>query len=144
MTRGRKKISTRRNGFTLVEMVVTLSVMGLIAAITLPNFNGYLRHQRVIGMRNQLIADMYYARSLAISNRRTFAIRFQADRYVIVDTTNNKVARTIMTPSGVQVVAAGNANFYAWGLSDATNITLSGSSARTVVTLMPTGSVEHD
>lgn len=144
MTTGRQKRTGDRRGFTLIEMSVVVGIIGLITAITLPAFSSYLRRERITGLRNQMVSDIYYARSLAIANRRTFAMQIQEDRYLIVDTSDGSVTRTIMTPRGLTLEAPSNPNFYAWGLADAVDITLTGSHETKTITLMPTGAVEHD
>jgi prepilin-type N-terminal cleavage/methylation domain-containing protein len=144
MKRTRQIRAGNRKGFTLVEMIVVVAMIGLIMAITLPNFAGFLRRERIMGLRSQLVSDLYYARSLAIANRRTFAVEFQPGEYRIVDTSDGSVERTIEAPRGVEFEAGANANFYAWGLADAVNITLRGSHETTVVSVMPTGAVDHE
>ncbi len=132
-----------RAGYTLTEIMVVVAVIGIMTAIAVPAFSGYLKRTRLDGARNQMIADIYYARSLAISNRRTFSMQFQPDSYSIVDTSDGSVVRTITAPSGVAFAADVNPNFYAWGLSDAANITMSGNAGTKGVSVLPTGSVEH-
>jgi prepilin-type N-terminal cleavage/methylation domain-containing protein len=131
------------SGYTLVEMMITVAVIGVLAAIVVPNFSGYLKRTREAGTRNQLMTDMYYARSLAIAKRRTIRIDFTAGQYQVIDTVDNSVERTTNAPQGVTFAASANPNFYAWGLADAAAITLTGSSGAEVVTLLPTGTVEH-
>jgi len=132
-----------RAGYTLTEIMVVVAVIGIMTAIAVPAFSGYLKRTRLDGARNQMIADIYYARSLAISKRRTFAVQFQPDSYRIVDTSDGSVVRTIAAPSGVAFAADVNPNFYAWGLSDAASITLTGNFGTKAVSVLPTGSVEH-
>lgn len=131
-------------GYTLAEMMIVVSVIGILTAIAVPAFTGYLRHTRLDGCRNQLVSDIYYARSLAIAQRKTFAIRFTDSQYQIVDTTNGSVVRTTNAAPGVTFAASANPNFYAWGLSDASNITVSsGVGGTRTVDVLPTGSVDH-
>jgi Tfp pilus assembly protein FimT len=119
-------------------------VIGLLTAIAVPAFTGYLRSSRLQGSRNQLISDIYYTRSLAIAQRKTFAIHFQDDQYQIVDTTNGTVVRTTPAAPGVTFAATADPNFYAWGLSDASDITIAnGSLGSKIVSVLPTGSVDH-
>jgi prepilin-type N-terminal cleavage/methylation domain-containing protein len=132
-----------RDGYTLVEMMVTIAVIGLLAAIVVPNFSGYLKRTREAGSRNQLMTDIYYARSLAIAKRRTVRIDFTDTQYRVIDTIDNSVERTTDAPNGVTFAATSNPNFYAWGLADAADITLTGSSGAVVLSVLPTGTVEH-
>jgi prepilin-type N-terminal cleavage/methylation domain-containing protein len=130
-------------GFTLTEMMIVVSIVGVLAAITVPNFSAYLRHTREVGSRNQLMSDLYYARSLAIAKRRTMQVTFADNQYQVIDTVDGTVERTTNAPSGVTFAATANPNFYAWGLADAVDITLTGSDGASTVTLLPSGSVQH-
>ena len=62
--RTRQKMPSRR-GFTLVEMMVIIGLMGLIAAIAVPSFNGYLRANEVDTIADRITSDMALARSLS-------------------------------------------------------------------------------
>ncbi len=130
-------------GFTVVELMVVVAIIGILTAITVPNFSGYLKRQRQVGSRNQLMTDIYYARSMAIAKRRTMQINFANDQYQVVDTVDGTVERTTNAPDGITFAASNNPNFYAWGLADAADITVAGSTSSVVVSVLPSGSVEH-
>jgi len=130
-------------GYTLAEMMVVLVVIGIMAAIVIPNFSGYMQRQREAGSSNQLMSDIYYARSLAIAKHRTMRIDFTDQQYQVVDTVNGSVEKTIDAPPGVTFAASNNPNFYAWGLADAADITVTGSASTSTVSVLPSGSVEH-
>jgi prepilin-type N-terminal cleavage/methylation domain-containing protein len=136
-----RKIDTA--GFTLTEMMIVVSIVGILAAITVPNFAEYLRRTREAGSQNQLMSDLYYTRSLAIAKRRTMQVTFTDSQYQVIDTVDGTVERTRNAPRGVIFNATVNPNFYAWGLADAADITLTGSDGARTVTLLPSGSVEH-
>jgi Tfp pilus assembly protein FimT len=126
-----------------MEMMIVVSAIGIIMAIAVPSFSRYLRRTRVAGSSSQLMADIYFARSLAIAQRKTIMIQFTDSNYQIVDTTDGSVERTREAPAGITFATTGDPNFYAWGLADATDITIAGSSWSRIVNLLPTGSVSH-
>lgn len=57
-------------GFTLLELMITISVIAILAAIALPSFQATLRSNRMATTSNELIAAMSLARSEAVKNTR--------------------------------------------------------------------------
>ncbi len=125
-----------------MEIMIVVVIIGLLAAIAVPSFSGYLRRTRVEGSRNQLIADCYFARSLAISRRETVTMVFAADSYVIQNG-GGTVFRTTPAQEGVTFAASDDPNFYAWGLADAVDVTVDGPSNSQSVSISPTGVARH-
>lgn len=60
----------RQNGFTLVELMITVVVLGVLATIAFPSFQSTIRSNRIATTSNDLIASMALARSEAVKNRR--------------------------------------------------------------------------
>lgn len=56
----------RQSGFTLLELMVTISVLAILLALGLPSFQGSLRSNRVATATNEMIASISLARSEAI------------------------------------------------------------------------------
>ena len=52
-------------GFTLLEMMVSISVLAVIVAIAVPNLAGFVRSSRVRAAQSELVASMMLARSEA-------------------------------------------------------------------------------
>lgn len=56
----------RRAGFTLIELVITLAVIGIVVVVALPSFQGFVLDNRLSAQTNDLVADLMFARSEAI------------------------------------------------------------------------------
>ena len=58
----------RGAGFSLVELMITLVVLAILAAVVFPNFEGVMRSNRVATTTNELLASLSLARAEAIKN----------------------------------------------------------------------------
>lgn len=72
------KISKRgdENGFTLVELMVTLAVLAILASIALPSMGSFFDKRRVIETAEELYGNMQQARMESISRFRTVYVKF--------------------------------------------------------------------
>ena len=132
------------NGFTLIETMVIVAIIGMLAGLGVPALSQYVQRQRVVGARNTLIADIQYARSLAIARRATYRIDFGATQYQIIENGPENVVKTATAPDGVTYAAGANPNFYPWGLTDPVNIVVGNPRKSSNVNLLPNGTVSHD
>jgi type IV fimbrial biogenesis protein FimT len=57
----------RLTGVTLIELLVTIALLGILAALAVPGFADVLRRQSVESMREEMVASLGLARVEAIS-----------------------------------------------------------------------------
>ena len=62
---------TSQKGFTLYELMITLTIVGVVSAIGVPNMIEYSQNSRMTGTANDLHAAFHFARSEA-SRAKTF------------------------------------------------------------------------
>ena len=64
------------HGFTLIELMVSLTVAGILLAIAVPAFNSFLQNDRDTGQANSLVESLTYARSEAVKRASPNGITF--------------------------------------------------------------------
>ena len=78
MTAPRTATARRAPGFTLVELLVVLAVLGLVMAVAVPRFAAGNPALSVRSAGGSLVAGLQSARNLAITENRT--VRLEVDR----------------------------------------------------------------
>ena len=69
----------RSRGFTLVELITALAVLGILVALAVANFNDATLSARLNGFANSLVASAQVARSEAIKRNSTIRLCASAD-----------------------------------------------------------------
>ncbi len=70
-------------GFTLMEVVVTIAIIGILTAIAIPNYLSYRPKQQLNRAVNEYHSLLQNARLMAIKNRGNCTITFAASSYSI-------------------------------------------------------------
>ena len=65
----------KNKGFTLIELMVTLAVLGIITAMAAPSFGNMLNRQDLNKSSQELIAILNKARSVAVLERRVVEVK---------------------------------------------------------------------
>ena len=64
------------SAFTLIELLVVISILGIMAALTVPVLKNFAKSDATLGASRQLLDDVARARQLAISQRTTVYMVF--------------------------------------------------------------------
>lgn len=74
----------KQTGFSLIEMLLVISVMAILAGLVIPNSNPTI-HDQLQATAQIMAADLAYARSLAVTHASRYQVEFDTseNRYVI-------------------------------------------------------------
>lgn len=65
-----------RRGLTVVELMVSLAIVVVLAAIAVPSMRDYVARKRVEGVAQELVTDLRWLRTLRTQRNETVGIRF--------------------------------------------------------------------
>lgn len=86
----------RRSGFTLIELMVAVAVLAIVVALAAPSLRRYVEVQRLRAVNSQLVTDLQFARSEAVSRNARVRVTFRGDAsqscYSIYTYSNNLVS----------------------------------------------------
>lgn len=103
------------HGLTLVEMLVTVTVLAILLAIVVPSIQTTLDRRRLIGAADNLLTDLRYAQSESVKRNEVFVMSLTqgtAWRYSILGPTGSNFASKTVTSSdysGTSLTAGANA-----------------------------------
>lgn len=104
-TPGRSHLLNQQ-GFTLIEMLMVVAIMGTLVAMTALISPGFIRHQKAEAGIAQALEVIRSARETAISQRRNVQIRFIGTNVIETRRENlpsgTTVLRTVQFENGIQ------------------------------------------
>jgi len=123
------------SGFTLIELMITLALVGIIAAFAVPSFSTMIANSRLVSVSNDLVGVLNYARSEAVKTGRRVIVSptdgadwangvsmwidnnaTGAPGYIATMQDSEELRRTSGAPGAVTVTSTSNLEFTGGGL----------------------------
>ena len=135
-------------GYTLIEVLVGLTIIGIVFSAGFVSFREFSRRQTVVGVAKQIKGDLRLAQSSAISGKKPTDCTaiLNGFNFRVVDVSNYALeadcrgalapamVKNVTLPSGVTISVSPSPNPIVFkALGQGTNITLGGSATLTLI-----------
>ena len=96
-----------RHGFSVLELVVVLALVGILAAIALPGWSRLLPSYQLDGSVRQVQSELHGIKMRAVSVNTAFQLAYLADASQYMIQSDGKVLATKPLPEGIVITKAG-------------------------------------
>jgi prepilin-type N-terminal cleavage/methylation domain-containing protein len=86
-----KSFLESKKGFTLIEIIITMAIIGIVSAIAIPNFSKWKEKHEIEGQAQKVYFDLMLARTAAIKSNNDVRVTFNlvANTYTVHEDSNN-------------------------------------------------------
>lgn len=98
-----KRMNAR--GFTLLELMIVISIIGILAAVTWPKLSGVKADFRLRTASRACVLDIRYAQQLSMDTKEKHGVFFSQNGYIIKNIVTDETIKSISFGNGVQYVS---------------------------------------
>ena len=132
-----------RNGFTLIELIVTISILAILMTVAIPSFRSLIINNRIATQANDFVSDVSYARAEAVRRNLRVTVCQSNDGATCAAVAIWQNGWIVFTdPAGYGVVDPGEIILRVHGaLSSGTTLVAAGFTAGNYFQFLPSGIV---
>lgn len=71
-------------GFTLIEIMIVIAVIGILATVTVPHYQSVLDHYRLETAANEVLVRLRQAKQMAMDERKNIGVEMTANQVQLV------------------------------------------------------------
>ncbi len=73
----------KNNGFTLLELMIVMALMGIIILVGFPNFQSLRQDQTLYSEASKIKSDLRYMQQIAFDTQNTYVMTYGANSYTL-------------------------------------------------------------
>lgn len=102
--------ASRQAGFTLIELMIIVTLMGIFAMIAVPSFTQFIANNRTQSLNNETVALLQFARSTAVERRTLIKVCPGEEKWSVKEDclASTKALRTMELPAGSTIDISAN------------------------------------
>jgi type IV fimbrial biogenesis protein FimT len=107
----------REQGFTLIELMITIIILSVLLGLAIPGFSRWLPNYRLRGAARDIYSNLQYAKMTAVKDRAGCGVLFDvaSSRYQVVSSGPNRTFESTSGSPGGDDVVLKTVNFSEYG-----------------------------